>query len=299
MTYEVRERLELGIWLVVALIGGASFWAAHYGPLHGTQSAGLASSFGLIGCGFALMQAIGKAWSLYRPSRIFAAPADIDLPPAQRASSLVEWPYEVVTLPGAGLLEALERLRAERPGLLPVALGDDQALDQAKERWDADDRTPAAIIAAAEGQPPLSVDVAERQNDPEPGLQLGTWPAALPSYTETLHPFDALESVHVVLLPVAEPAEAVAYLKFGDFNGAPTPERHVAIHRAWQAAYGARLVACTHETLILQVERGPATPEEAIALAREVYAYADWDLNDYSELAADLMVTRLWTFWWD
>jgi hypothetical protein len=296
---DMRQRLLLGLWLTLAAVGAIAFWAGNFGPLQGTEAAGLAVSFGLMGGAYALFNAFGPARELFWPSRPLWAPADADLPPPQRVPSLVEWPYEVVTVPRDGLLDTLERLRAERPGFLPVALGDDSELDAAKETWDADDRSPETILAAAAKQKPLSADVEARRRDPEEDLEVGTWPAELPSYVESLHQFEGLDQVHVVLLPVSDPADAVACLKFGDFNGAPTPERHVAIHRAWQAAYGARLVACTHDTLTLRVDRGPATPEEALALAREVYAYADFDLNDYSELAADLMVTRLWVFWWD
>ena len=296
---ERRQRLTLGIWLALAATGAVAFWLGNFGPLQGTDMAGWLVACGIMGGGYALVNAIGPARGLFWPRPSYLAPADVALPLAQRVPSLVEWPSEVLTLSRDGLLEALETLRAERPGFLPVALGDDAELDAAKETWDADERTPEQIVAAAARQRPLSADLEDRRRDPDEDLEVGNWPDTLPTYVERLHQFEALDSVHVVLLPAAEPAEAVAYLKFGDFNGAPTPERHVAVHRIWQAAYGARLVACTHDTLTLRVDHGPATPEEALALAREVYAYADFDLNDYSELAADLMVTKLWVFWWD
>jgi hypothetical protein len=56
-------------------------------------------------------------------------------------------------------------------------------------------------------------------------------------------------------------------------------------------------------TLNVRVARRPATPEEALELARLQYEYChdivDQGVDTLSALAASLMAHDWWYFWWD
>jgi hypothetical protein len=57
------------------------------------------------------------------------------------------------------------------------------------------------------------------------------------------------------------------------------------------------------DTVELRVRRRPGSRDEALALAREHYAYCndtvDQGTKDMATLAANLMGSDWWFFWWD
>jgi hypothetical protein len=73
--------------------------------------------------------------------------------------------------------------------------------------------------------------------------------------------------------------------------------------RSWHDRYGAELVSMGADTVELRVTRRPASRDEALALAREHYAYCsdtvDQGTQDLATLAAMLMASDWWFFWWD
>jgi hypothetical protein len=105
-------------------------------------------------------------------------------------------------------------------------------------------------------------------------------------------------------VPAATPEDVLAVVGWGDWNACPPPEQHVAVLRSWRERYGARLQAMSHDTLELAVERPPADRAAAIALAREQFGYAEdivvqWNHPTIGELAAALIGSDRWHFWWD
>ncbi len=66
---------------------------------------------------------------------------------------------------------------------------------------------------------------------------------------------------------------------------------------------GAELIGLGADTMNLRVSRKPATREQAFALAREQYFYCndiiDQGMGSYRALAAGLMASDWWFFWWD
>lgn len=111
------------------------------------------------------------------------------------------------------------------------------------------------------------------------------------------------ERVHIALIPTADWTEIPAYLRWGGWNACPPPEFHVAAFRSWRDRYGATLLALTGDSAELRVQRKPGSRDEALALARELYLY-DNDLIDQgydalAPLAANLMASDVWSFWWD
>jgi hypothetical protein len=112
-----------------------------------------------------------------------------------------------------------------------------------------------------------------------------------------------LPKTYIALLPTNDWTTIPAYLHFGGWNACPTAEYHVAAMRRWRDQYGAELVGLASDTLNLTVQHRPKTREEALALAREQYAYCndiiDQGTQTYSVLAAALIASDWWFFWWD
>lgn len=114
---------------------------------------------------------------------------------------------------------------------------------------------------------------------------------------------DSADGAYLGLFPTEDWTEIPAYLSYGGWNACHAPEVHIAAWRHWRDHYGARLFALTNDTLELHAERRPQTREEALLLALEQSLYCR-DLilqiyrNPYS-LAAALMESEGWGFWWD
>lgn len=108
----------------------------------------------------------------------------------------------------------------------------------------------------------------------------------------------------IALVPAAASEDVLALLGWGDWNACPPPEEHVAVLREWRRRYGAVVKAISPDTLELAVARPPTSFDDALVLAREQYAYAP-DIVDQGEhssvgaLAAALVDSRHWHFWWD
>lgn len=110
---------------------------------------------------------------------------------------------------------------------------------------------------------------------------------------------------HVILglVPTGNAWEVPAHLRYGGWNECPPPEMHVALHRKWHGEFGATIACMSGDTLECVVERPPASREQALALAREQFAYCpdivDQGLESVERLAATLMRSPVWFFWWD
>lgn len=109
--------------------------------------------------------------------------------------------------------------------------------------------------------------------------------------------------VSLLIFETNDPTTVPAHIRFGGWNANPFPEYHVAALRSWRDRYGAELVGMKSDVLIMQVKRKPATKEEAYKLAIEQYKYCndvvDQGMGSVQKLAAWLMVTDAWYFWWD
>jgi hypothetical protein len=112
-----------------------------------------------------------------------------------------------------------------------------------------------------------------------------------------------LSKVHIALIPTDDWTEIPAYLRYGNWNECPAPEYQVAALRSWRDRFGAELVGMAFDTINMRVSRRPGTREEALALAQEQYVYCsdiiDQGTQTYSRLAASLMSSNWWFFWWD
>lgn len=112
-----------------------------------------------------------------------------------------------------------------------------------------------------------------------------------------------LDKVHILILPTKEPAAAPAYLRWGGWNACPAPEYHVAALRDWHRRYGAVPVAMTGDVINVHVTRRPQSRDDALSLAREQFLYCEdivlQGTDTLAPLAAGLMQSDWWFFWWD
>jgi hypothetical protein len=137
---------------------------------------------------------------------------------------------------------------------------------------------------------------------------VGSWPLRPPEPTgltvvynwRAERPFDA---VYIILIPTDDWTTIPAYLRWGNWNENPPPEYHVAALRSWRDRYGAELIGLGFDVMNIRVANKPATRDEAMALAREQYAYCndvvDQGTGTLSNLAAALKAHDWWFFWWD
>lgn len=273
-----------------------------------------------------LLGKLAAVFGLTRASAASAGGGALDEISARMRSA---FPYEIVTVPGSRGLAEWEAL-AKRGHGWPVILGGDEALERVLEGFSMDDqsvfpmptypdlppwpepKSPREILVAAE-----KIEVGaelQRRFDEEYGedpfeLEEGEWPAhgsmvhQGPVVTADVLTGQLLDRVHLAIVPTEDPAEVAAFLRWGGWNACPPPEVHVAVHRKWQAEYGAQVVGMSGDVIDMRVTRRPATREEALALAKEQYLYCSDIVLQGTEtlepLAAGLMESDWWYFWWD
>ncbi|MFI9649956.1 DUF4253 domain-containing protein [Streptomyces sp. NPDC052040] len=78
-----------------------------------------------------------------------------------------------------------------------------------------------------------------------------------------------------------------------------------SVLRSWEDRFGIRVVALTHDLLVLSVAAPPATQAEAEAVAAEHFAFCPDTImqGDHETLRAyaehEVLGQRVWSFWWD
>jgi hypothetical protein len=274
-----------------------------------TVTLGGKTAFALLGGGWLVVSALVLLLRAVNPN-LFKLNLETLVEPRRHVKP-PNFPYPTITVPGAEAFETWRKLCNE-PGVTPVVIGSDADLQSlAREIAEKRRKLPRILRDASKISFPDDF-MAGRFDDPDEPLPIGKWPPASEAPVVAFDPpvFAACETnltqrfldrVHIALVPTSDPTEAPALLGFGGFNGSPEPEMHVAALRRWRDEYGARILACTHDTIEVRVERGPATRKAAIELAKVHYAYACFDVNDYSEIASELMREgpATWLFWWD
>lgn len=164
------------------------------------------------------------------------------------------------------------------------------------------------LLAEDAGRPVTVGELLKQAETDDGEPALGAWPEVAESYqglaSITDYRSNALfETVYILLIPAAESAAVPAHLRFGAWNACPPPEHQVATLRALHSRYGAELVICTNDTIELRVKRRPQSREEALQLARALYAYCNDSIDQghqtLSAYAAYLMASDWWYFWWD
>jgi hypothetical protein len=139
----------------------------------------------------------------------------------------------------------------------------------------------------------------------EDGPPVGEWPERAPTggcLTVTHHwSGEAWPRVHIAILPTDDWTTAPAYLRAGGWNDCPEAAVMVSALRSWRDRYGVELVGFSHDVMNIRAEIGPASREEALALAWEHYLFCSDSLAEQTltELGAYLMAEDWWYFRWD
>jgi Domain of unknown function (DUF4253) len=249
--------------------------------------------------------------------------------PAQASKAdFSKFPFEVVETTGAKALADWEKLKSAGRGI-PVIIGGDVDAPTLTEPWyDLEfSHDPATSLAEAERQR-LGLDLKKMRNDEEKATlellkkqgmtipageedhipEVGDWPEHPesllgPTVTDDALSRGPLPRVYIALIPARTDDEIAAHMRWGGWNSNPQPFVHVIMLRRWKEKYGAELVGMTGDVMNLRVKRRPATREEALALAQEMYHYCadivEQGTGDFATLAATLMVSDYWYFWWD
>jgi hypothetical protein len=134
------------------------------------------------------------------------------------------------------------------------------------------------------------------------------WPSDVRAERWFVTPFDILTDAPLdtwlLLFPTAHGWKVPALCGWDSFpgEGYPGAEVHTALMRKWHEKYGAELVALTSQIELI-VARPPSNRSEAFQLARQQYQYCpDLVHQGYpslEHLAASLLNTPNWYFWWD
>jgi len=233
-----------------------------------------------------------------------------------RAEIKAMMPFDWVTVRGADAFDEWSRLKAAGRGY-PIVVGSDDDLENLAEGYEInqeDDVTRQGydvqrVLEAAAG---LSIPDDLPDYDPKSETKNAAkdeeWPddvspspelaAAVDISTGEFH-----DRVHILLVPAQASWEVPAYLRFGGWNACPYPAVHVAALRFWHERYGVELVGLGSDTMNLLGTRTPATRQEALELAYAQYCYCgdivDQGVETISALAASLMASKWWYFWWD
>ena len=107
----------------------------------------------------------------------------------------------------------------------------------------------------------------------------------------------------VGFVPTEKPWEIPAFLGFGNWNDCPETFVHVAIFKEWFSTFGAEPFLMEGDTVMMHVKDPPITRDDAWRLACDQAVYAEFDQSgiyaDRKYLAASLIETNSWYFWWD
>ena len=108
-------------------------------------------------------------------------------------------------------------------------------------------------------------------------------------------------NVRLGRLALEAPWEIFAATGWGGWNDCPVPAVHTALHRAWEARFGAEVVVLGPQVIECRVARPPETFEEALTLARQQFPYCPGLLEGLfglEDLALRLLNGSYWYFWW-
>lgn len=220
----------------------------------------------------------------------------------------VDLPFEMLAVPGAEALVVRDQLLA-KGGMTPVILGSEDEIQQLVESAYDGGQTPEQLIDEA-----TRLDVAawlalRREGDPDfYRTQPGAWPDPAPEAPGLSVHLDALtrspkKFVIVALVPTPASWQVPAHLSFGGWNECPPPAVHVALHHKWHQDYGSEIACVSSDVLECTVARPPGSREAALALAREQFLYCPDIVHQGTEsvdaLAATLLGSTTWYFWWD
>ena len=219
--------------------------------------------------------------------------------------------FEIASCSGEYALKHLERLRSEGrgAGFTAILLGGKDDVDGlAENREFSKTSTQECLRLAAE------VNVEEwlkKQVEADPECfqaEAGGWPPEAPEAGSISAHLEVLsrkpkKAAYLAKIPTPKNWEAPAYIGMGGWNACPDAAVLTAFVKRWAECYGAEVVSITHDVMEFTVTKPPTTKEAALELAKEHYIFCsdivDQGVGDVSALAAALLNSNYWYFWWD
>lgn len=223
--------------------------------------------------------------------------------------------HEILQLPIQTALSEFEKLRADYPTTqkYPFFIGGEKNLKLFESSPKLSDSEIEDAVSGA-----LDLDLsqwfANRQNEESEnewfneGELTGEWfeiksEQAAPYVLREKRLGEKHEFIYTGLTEVQKPWMLPAVCGFGGWNECPPIDAQCAAMKYWQEKYGAEIITLTGDYFECQVEKPPATKEEAMQLAWEQYWFCpdivDQGTETISNLGAALLDSRLWFFWWD
>jgi hypothetical protein len=220
---------------------------------------------------------------------------------------------KTLTVPGKDAVARLETLRQDfvHTGLYPVLLGDSEEveiyLEGVEDDFDVRELVSDSSSIDAKAWFREALSELESHEEIEDDAE-DEWPDEVVKPSGLTIPNDILTGqpkpeIMIALLNLKQPWEAFAVLNWGGWNACPRASEHCAIHKYWHEKYGAEVVGMSADVVECIVTKPPLTREESLELAMEQYAYCpdivEQGVETISNLAATLMASRYWYFWWD
>lgn len=226
--------------------------------------------------------------------------------------------FSTIKVAGVDALRVLDEYRARYPATrqYPFLIGDSEDLAFLEENTEDEDCDPTAILRASLGVDPAAWIAGRRADfEEDPGRSTeedeelaGEWPDGGVEKVELGLHKDVVtgkikRTVYLGLAAVDEPWQLPAALNYGNWNDCPPPEVHAAFHRDWLRRYGAEIVGMSNDVVQCLVKNPPRDREAAMELAWEQYWYCtdivEQGCESIANLAAALLDSPYWYFWWD
>lgn len=220
------------------------------------------------------------------------------------------FPFAIHQVHGSEALAKYATLGAAGGGI-PVILGSEESVEHLAERFEDDGEPSVDVLLALARRIDAENWFVQRQaEDPEYyDMEENDWPEEDPGSAESLSAHldtltrKPLAKVAIAMVPAAEAWMVPCYLRIGGWNECPNAEEHAALFKYWGEKYGAIVACVTDDVIEMTVTRPPATRDDALALAREQYLYCpdivDQGTESIEALAAALINSTVWFFWWD
>jgi hypothetical protein len=222
--------------------------------------------------------------------------------------------FTTIKIAGADTIQTLDDYRSRYPqsGQYPFLIGDLEELERIQEAASFNEQDPAAIIQGS-----LGISIADwigkrRKEIEDDGLNSeevsGEWPGEiLEKGSIGLHKDiltgETKAEIYLGLASIEEPWHLPAILKYGAWNDCPESEVHCAFHREWQASFGAQITGVSGDVVECFVAKPPKNRDAAMKLAYEQYWYCtdivEQGCGSVVNLAATLLNSPYWYFWWD
>lgn len=215
---------------------------------------------------------------------------------------------------GAKALDTLAAYRNDylKTGNFPFLIGESRDLKLINEVYSSEDRSFDELIKSS-----LTIDPQEWINQQRAnaeashftaGSTLGVWPDERPAQGEISLHRDTLNgdirpNVVIGLARIKEIWQLPAAVKYGGWNDCPSADVHCAFFRKWQAEVGVQILGMSGDVVECLVSNPPTDQAAAIELAWQHYWYCpdivEQGCKTVSNLAATLIDSDYWYFWWD